>query len=141
MGASPELPIDPIGQFRPLPCGTRQGSSHRCRVSGGDQENPWWMVFFAPDNRADCMGIVAERDCQIKDSPRNSSRVFERWCEMSIPISCITVIAVCSPSTAGAGREHFVPVAVFCPQQPLCHLGTGGICRADKDDPGFCRHF
>ena len=50
-------------------------------------------LFCSGYNRADGVGVVAQGYCKIKGCPLNSSRVFERWCEMSIPISCITVIA------------------------------------------------
>jgi hypothetical protein len=42
---------------------------------------------------------------------------------------------------AGSGTEHFVPFAIFCPEQPFSHLGAGSVCRADKENPRFIHHF
>src|SRR5271157_1946260 len=98
--------------------------------------------FCRGDDRADRTGVVAERDGEIE---RYTLKRIERFWLVAGDIDPdllhhLNRTGTYPPGWAESGREDLVPVAVFRLEVTFRHLGTGGVCGADKEDAESAGH-
>lgn len=91
---------------------------------------------------ADCMDIVAERDGEIeRDAIKGTERLGPVTGYVDADLLHYGNCTGRYPARrVDAGREGFIPVAVFCPEIPLRHLRPGRVCGADKENAGLICH-